>query len=399
MNREVYVIRDFPYRFGYETAQVFDGINWDNIIIAGGFIHKLLTVGPIGNSDIDLFVFGSKEEVDAKIKYLLEYFQQYNPFFMIHKSLLHILIPKLNYLIQIIPRRESTPTSIINDFDFNYVSMYYDGRDVHTNLLGLIALKYNLAIRKPGYKGNNSDFRIYKTIRKGLKIKYDAGLESGSTIVNKNFIDVTSFESDQLVKMEFEKYSRMKQVFDMVPPSKHIQVIKLFFDAELVTQKITDINLANVGSFNKYVYLNGGPNKIILNKSISNIKIRKGKPFNNLITFFAHMMNKKEFIPYLEIDLTKCKSWYYSGKSKLNSSTYTLNIDLDSETSGILSHYEDKILHQVDTKEIITHTNSGMIRVHFNKDHILNPSEKILARMSLFTVDHRKETRIKYFGY
>lgn len=106
---------------------------WDNMMISGGFVQYALNSkhSELKPSDIDIFLYGSKDEQIAKYSVLLEHFSKLESYFCLRGNVTTIIIPSFEYDIQIIPTEpNSTPHSIIKNFDYTYVQFYYDQQGV-----------------------------------------------------------------------------------------------------------------------------------------------------------------------------------------------------------------------------------------------------------------------------
>lgn len=150
--------------------EYFYDLEWNNMIVAGGFIFGLLNKinnGLLENSDIDIFIYGTEEERKAKWFYLMNYFDKLGAkFARYHGSTTIIMDGKLE--IQVIVMDKS-PNEIIESFDFNYVQCYYDGKDVVGTISCIYGLKYQMAI----YVDDswNISKRYSKALLKGLCIE------------------------------------------------------------------------------------------------------------------------------------------------------------------------------------------------------------------------------------
>lgn len=144
----------FKLRFNEHTNSIFDDFDWSNVIMCGGFLYAILDKTKnsfLQSTDIDLFVYG--DNVIKKIKYILEYFQSNNKeiYYIVNQNVITIIHPQVKYVIQIIPQESKLPQDIIFDFDLSYVKMYFDGKNIITNIEGLVSMKYNLAIYTSEY--------------------------------------------------------------------------------------------------------------------------------------------------------------------------------------------------------------------------------------------------------
>ena len=154
------------------SENLLDGMNYKNCAIAGGSINKLyLNLDTshklFKHSDIDIYLYGEKEDKIKTLKYLLKFFKY------------TVLIPYNNVLtmyfrgktrhIQIICTDAKTKYNIVSNFDFSHLEMMYDGTDFLATKWCLDNLKTNSTTFKEFSKSSN--FRLYKTLLLNLKIK------------------------------------------------------------------------------------------------------------------------------------------------------------------------------------------------------------------------------------
>lgn len=242
---------NFVTIFNMRSGDIFKKINWTNIIIAGEFVSLIRGLPNIipppnfidgvaqldaqmlfENSTIDIYVCGSSD----KLEYVIKYFEQFNATYIVRDSKVYIYVPKSKHLIQIIPSDGLTPLEIINSFEFNYDKMYYDGNSVCTNVTGLIACRYALAIYTPN-KNSNTDINklIYKTFLRRFKIRPSDELKAKSALVTSEYIDIRSLEKDTNLMAEFKNVSFMIKTLAEIDPTKQSDFIKLMFGAKSAT--------------------------------------------------------------------------------------------------------------------------------------------------------------------
>ena len=238
---------DFVAVFNMRSGNIVKKIDWTNIIIAGEFVSSIRGLPNaihlpnfidgvaqmlFENSTIDIYVCGSSD----KLEYVIKYFEQFNATYIVRDSKVYIYVPKSKHLIQIIPSDGLTPIEIINSFEFNYDKMYYDGNSVNTNVMGLIACRYALAIYTPN-KNSDTDINklIYKTFLRGFKIRPSDELKAKSALVTSEYIDIRSLEKDTNLMAEFKNVSFMIKTLAEIDPTKQSDFIKLMFGAKSAT--------------------------------------------------------------------------------------------------------------------------------------------------------------------
>jgi len=363
----------FTFYFNQSTNNIFDNMNWTNLVIAGGFIAGLTRNDSRSNSmfintDIDLYIYGPTEsEIQNKYLYLFGFLSKHNPIYTMSKSLVHIIIPGLKHIIQLIPSIGKTPIDIINDFDFNYVAMYYDGSDVHTTIRGLVAQKYNLATYNIGAHTGNIDARIHKTIRKGFDIQYNPNLKSLASIVTDDYIDISSLEQDLAKSTKFTDNQFILESLSKINPDKHSEFIKLMIDSDSVTKNSPSISSIQIKNFNFGSYCESSVRDLFRITHANDFVInsitldRKIGPYG--ITIYQHLVNDRRFELVVRIPVYK---------NSMNDKTVypdhsVINVRIDSTTKAILDAYQRHMAPKLNTNAITMHKSDGTIDVHFKK--------------------------------
>lgn len=243
---------DFHQRFATETNNMFTNMNWSNVIIAGGFIFGL--VNNINNSiiqstDIDMYIYG--EDTTTTKNYILQYFSQYDPYYVISKNLITIIIPTMKYDIQLIIMNDTNPTKIIHDFDISYVKLYYDGHTVYSALDCMHALKYQVAIFNK--VKINIDKRITKTLMKGLKIEINDEINMMRLTTKKN--GVYQYYLDDIENCKKRLFiENIRESYNKIPEDKFIEKIKKLYNCVGVIRDYTILTYATMvkSSFDEY---------------------------------------------------------------------------------------------------------------------------------------------------
>lgn len=168
--------QSFEDKLNAYTNNIFKNFNWDNIIMAGGFPFALINNvnnAFIDSTDIDLFIHHKDEQIRKNTYfYILYHFYQLGCTFLNTKGIISILVPDVKYPIQLI-LSENDPITIIEDFDLNYVKLYYDGHNVKTHIQCIYALTYQTAVHNNIIYSSFIEKRLYKTIQKNLLIQYN----------------------------------------------------------------------------------------------------------------------------------------------------------------------------------------------------------------------------------
>jgi len=226
--RSVHELNDVLTRFrGYI---IFDGFDWNGVVIAGGFVAGLLYKlhnSVIGSTDIDLFLFGPEQE--TKMNYILEYFSKYKPFYSRRGPVVTIIIQKFQFDIQVIPTKHYTPYDIIKEFDLSYIMLYFDGDDFYGTLSSIVSLKYGLAMI---YKKEMPTMRLYKTISKGFDIKYDPELKN--KYIDGKKINPSIHQSKNIQNV-MTKQNMIRRVISVCTENEALFVIKSCYNSSYVT--------------------------------------------------------------------------------------------------------------------------------------------------------------------
>jgi len=219
--------KEFDIKFRKLTDNLFENFDWTNVVIAGGFIYGLLDNAYdsiVDSTDIDLFVYGNNEQIRNKIAYINKYFSKHNPFYAINKSVITIIIKSFRFDIQIVPVNKMTPFDIIDQFDFSYVMLYYNGIDVFTNIAGLVSIKYKVAIRIN--KKIDINHRGNKAIKKGLEL------------VDQNMEDFDIGASFNI----FAKSKIIRKVIPVLETNEIIETIKLYYSVKKVSTDVIELD-------------------------------------------------------------------------------------------------------------------------------------------------------------
>lgn len=170
---------EFQHNFDTLTLGIFNDIEWDNIIIAGGFLTKLLACN-INNSeiepstDIDIFIYGctTVKSKNIRLRYLLNYFstKYKNIIYVMNGLVVTMIIPDYPFNIQIIITKHRSAFQITNDFDMTHINMYYQNKTIIAGLDALYAFKYKKTHIKNNKISNIIIARIVKAIERGFSV-------------------------------------------------------------------------------------------------------------------------------------------------------------------------------------------------------------------------------------
>ena len=377
--------------FHEKTNNMFKNINWSNIILTGGFPFGLvnnLSDGFLNSTDIDLFIYGgSKDEtdiVDTKMKYLLDYFSQYNPIYSKRGKVVTIIIPSFPFDIQLIPSGELNPYDVINNFDFTYIQMYYDGSDIYITFDCLLSIKHNVTMYKNLEYSVKTD-RLYKTVKKGLHIKYSEHVKN--VHIDSDVIHYDRMLKDKTMNVYMNKSNIVRKIIKCVDLNKDIDeiapIIKTYYKSRYVTQDV--LRLVNTkdddyeGNNNNDGY--GSLTKRIRRNIIdidnideSNFNIIKSLSNRNF-TWGEYVLKNKTILKKITIETDYCsiRSVSISADRDGNSN---MEIILDKKTADKLLLLQDKTIKIFKNKKLKHKTIDNLFResdnrmtVHLDKTH------------------------------
>ncbi len=287
----------FMNLFHTKTNNVFVNFDWNNVILAGGFLYGLvdnICNSILPGSDVDLFVFGEPEIIENKTKQLLEYFSQFNPYYVCNGNVITLIIPSLNYDIQIISFANNiNELNIITNFDYNYVKLYFDGTNIFCTLDNLLALKYKIAILTPNE--NQKEYmitsRIYKTTIKGLKIKYDSQIKN--PCIDGNNIKMNTLHDNQQIKTNLTKSVSIRKLMPHLESHEITELIKSYYKTQNVFMNIEQINNTSTNMGNSDYDFLKNKNKNVNINNINDIKVVK--KYSNLSYYSFHTINNETY--------------------------------------------------------------------------------------------------------
>lgn len=356
--------KDFVIKqFNEKTKHIFTEIDWNSMILSGGFIFGLinnLNNSLLDGSDLDLFLYGTETEINAKMEYLVQYFSKYNPYFITRGRVITVIMHQIPFDIQIIPSKASDPFGIISMFDFSYIKLYYDGNDIYTILDGLVCLKYGVTIFTAQTKDNSIiDTRLYKTIKKGLHIKY------GLDIVNKhitnneiNFLQLCADLTDD-DKISLNKSVTVRKIMDYVGNQELELIIKKLYKSNNIGRTCDIKKLSNENNDAGYEFLES--NK--LNKIIELVK----DPADQFLIRFK-IGDKIEKYIFMKFDFCKFKIY---NNTQYNVGKINLILNLIDNDIKLLDELKNNIMKLIKDHK---YTDIKQLR-RLNKIHILHEHE------------------------
>lgn len=347
--------KTFKKRWNKFTYNIFNEIEWKDIIVAGGSICILLDenkdINNFKNSDIDIFIYGDK--INEKIKYLLFYIKKlnFNKIRYIYRDNIIEIFIENNRKIQIIPTCFKTPEDIINSFDLSVTQIYYDRNNVFASHIGFNSLIHKKFISTKTFILWE---RKFKYIKRGYKyIGNDNIYLKRSSLYNilnnKNIIYERSIEDiikdiNDDTKKNFYEYDNVILRDDRYK----------FFTSKVLDINNNFINIINNNNFIiKNSYLRYKDNDIAIFQSPF-LKINKKKEWDSYVLSRFYENNNK-FIEWLNENniiiydrLIKIRSIYEIG-SKIYHKLYFYNNNDNTITkyNQVEYDYEFDILDKI----------------------------------------------------
>ncbi len=326
---------EFNNKFNDYTNNIFVEIDWSNMVIAGGFIFGLLnniSNSVIASTDIDIFIYSTDIDIrKQKWSYLLEYFSKYTPIYVNNKGIINIIIPSLNYDIQLIVFHSDNPENIINEFDLNYVRLYYDGVTVSANIGAMIGFKYQIADVNIDYT-KDLDKRLCKTILKGLNIRKCNVITKYSKLVTNNTIDINKYD-----KTSFNTQNIIRHSENMM-----CEINNLYPTVESITLDYKEIEWINVCDMFVTYKSNMMDSHILLTlKNVDNLQnLNNTHILANNYTVYNHIFNNVITNIYINI---KYDSFTFFNVGEYDANNAMIILDPNVETKKLLQCYSHKI--------------------------------------------------------
>lgn len=326
---------EFMENFNKHTDNIFDGICWDNMVIAGGFIFGLLnnvSNSILPSTDIDIFVYSKDENVRKdKWYYLMEFFSKLNPVYVNKEGIINIISPNFKYDIQIILMNEETPYNIINTFDLNYVKLYYDGFNVNASIDCMFGCKYQIAICECIHY-HKLNFRLCKTILKGLNIMWNIDIDDDCYLIdNDGNLDIKMMEKMGVYYTDIRKelvncdWDLGAGIFD---PERCNYILTLDH-TQIEWKNVCDAFVSYIGeNDNKCMLLDN--NNVHLKKKLYNIEDNSRRHCKK----YTHLINDKHVDIFIELKYDFLK---FIDKSEYEESV--LYIYLNTDTVNLLKNY------------------------------------------------------------
>jgi len=193
----------------------FVGMNFSNMLIAGGCICDLIMNRENVIHDIDIFIYGlSSELAEKKVYEIINWFCQFNKtIYCIFKEnyvcFTTTTIKQINdeYItlkdvkIQIIFKLYNSILDILYSFDIGASSIGFDGKDIYLSPLGLFAYENGYNIVSIRHENLSMKYRYLKYLQKGFGIILpNLNINSNTNYFHlPNFIDVSRINN--LLKM------------------------------------------------------------------------------------------------------------------------------------------------------------------------------------------------------
>ena len=369
---------EFDKLWKLETGKIFDGFNWKNVILSGGFLYGLLSSSqqPIScSSDIDLFIYtdGLFEYNEDVMERCCEFFSKFNPQWIKRGDVVTIIIPDFKYDIQLIPTSKQTPLEIIQDFDFNYVQMYYNGEDIWCTFEALVGLKYNLAIY------NQEDIkidRVYKAVRKGLNIVCDEKTNKLKRLNNDCIItlDFEYLENYTNTKIHLNKTSMIRKLIPHLNSEEATDLIKYYYKTNIASNSykkldqntVIDSDLLDEEEEYKKFLEN---NQLDINNLVD---LKEGYKINHM-QFYNLIDTKGISKDYITLDIDDCIYKFSDDTFGMDSYYFTIQLSkVDSKKIILIEENFEKILdekYNLDTLCEYEYDDTVSIGVRVRKDN------------------------------
>lgn len=163
-------------KFNQVTYNLFElDFCWDNCIVSGGILSKIIFEMDVNDplfisSDIDLYLYGSKDDKINKLNYIIKYFSEKYQSRMIlvnRYNIIELYFKGVNRKIQIICSNYYTPLEIISSFDFSHVGICFDG--VNCWVTNDFIDTYNTKVVTTNFDPESLKYeRIHKLFKLGL---------------------------------------------------------------------------------------------------------------------------------------------------------------------------------------------------------------------------------------
>lgn len=305
--------QSFEDKLNAYTNDIFKHFNWDNIIMAGGFPFALVNNvnnAFIDSTDIDLFIHHKDVQVRADTySNVLYYFYQLGCNFLNAKGIISILVPNVKYPIQLI-LSEHDPITIIEDFDLNYVKLYYDGYNLKAHIQCIYALTYQTAVHDNIIYSNYLEKRLYKTIQKNLLIKYNEIYEHR----NKEYV----YQEQEKEYIEYEEINWNNLCFHYL--TYHSDEDAYYY-------------ILNNDNMNRLKIL--PPTKQVMHNNI----------MQNNMFYIQHVLKDKACIPMFQLEYTKISITNKSQLSSLPSLMFTITKNMEQIINNYYQHIQNITKH------------------------------------------------------
>ena len=168
----------FETKFKAFTGNAFGKFNandWNNMVVAGGSV----VAGLVGcnrhlfaDADVDVFLYGLTEaEARQKIESIWELTKSTGKNFCVRTphTLTFCASPPRRH-IQIVLRLNESPEQIIEEFDVDVCSVYYDGKDVYGIDRSIRAFSTRVNVVDLSYRSWSYEKRLIKYAKRGFAI-------------------------------------------------------------------------------------------------------------------------------------------------------------------------------------------------------------------------------------
>ena len=238
----------FSKQFQMFTEFVFEGFDWNNVLIAGGSV--LASLIPIGFSDytqwrqyyhkgawdqadIDLFLYGLEpDQANEKLRHIYNHLSQHlpNPVTCLRTANTVNFVSKYPFRnIQVILRLYKSPAEILLGFDVDCATVGFDGQNVWTTGRGHYSLVHRRNVVDLERRSHSYEYRLWKYGLRGFEIAV-SGLEQDkvNSYLYQQRIDKTQGLARLLIlskltnEEDMNKYNNNYRTWKLRPPSPHL---------------------------------------------------------------------------------------------------------------------------------------------------------------------------------
>lgn len=195
---------EFIRRWNVFTLNIFDGMNWDNIVCAGGAVLNCLSTLPFSreSKDIDLFIMSTSKamaymalnEIWSTIQ---RNYKGKHILIGVNEICIRFLLDPPYKEIQVMTQLYRSPSHLLLGFDVDACTSMFDGSNVFATERFHRALTKGYNLADPTRRSGTYEDRLYRYSVKGFFVLVPIASEN---IIDKD-IEYDLFELDGLTKL------------------------------------------------------------------------------------------------------------------------------------------------------------------------------------------------------